>query len=167
MAPGKTFIVKPESEDGKIYLCNGNGTAVSNGYAGTIEVRSTENGYTVVNELPLEEYLYAVVPSEMPSSFSPEALKTQAVCARSYVYMQLMRADLAAYGAHINDSTSYQVYNKVEKTKESVAAVDATCGQVLTLERKKLWRHIIFRLPWVTQTPRRSGMWMIRRPMAI
>ena len=70
-----------------------------NGYAGTIEVRSTENGYTVVNELPLEEYLYAVVPSEMPSSFSPEALKTQAVCARSYVYMQLMRADLAAYGA--------------------------------------------------------------------
>ena len=132
MAPGKTYIVKPESEDGKIYLCNGNGTAVSNGYAGTIEVRSTENGYTVVNELPLEEYLYAVVPSEMPSSFSPEALKTQAVCARSYVYMQLMRADLAAYGAHINDSTSYQVYNKVEKTKESVAAVDATCGQVLT-----------------------------------
>ena len=96
MAPGKTFIVKPESEDGKIYLCNGNGTAVSNGYAGTIEVRSTENGYTVVNELPLEEYLYAVVPSEMPSSFSPEALKTQAVCARSYAYMQLMRADLAA-----------------------------------------------------------------------
>ena len=136
MAPGKTFIVKPESEDGKIYLCNGNGTAVSNGYAGTIEVRSTENGYTVVNELPLEEYLYAVVPSEMPSSFSPEALKTQAVCARSYAYMQLMRADLAAYGAHINDSTSYQVYNKVEKTKESVAAVDATCGQVLTWNGK-------------------------------
>lgn len=87
MAPGKTFIVKPESEDGKIYLCNGNGTAVSNGYAGTIEVRSTENGYTVVNELPLEEYLYAVVPSEMPSSFSPEALKTQAdVCAQLCLY---------------------------------------------------------------------------------
>ena len=72
----------------------------------------------------------------MPSSFSPEALKTQAVCARSYAYMQLMRADLAAYGAHINDSTSYQVYNKVEKTKESVAAVDATCGQVLTWNGK-------------------------------
>ena len=51
-------------------------------------------------------------------------------------YMQLMRADLAAYGAHINDSTSYQVYNKVEKTKESVAAVDATCGQVLTWNGK-------------------------------
>ena len=152
MAPGKTFIVKPESEDGKIYLCNGNGTAVSNGYAGTIEVRSTENGYTVVNELPLEEYLYAVVPSEMPSSFSPEALKTQAVCARSYVYMQLMRADLAAYGAHINDSTSYQVYNKVEKTKESVAAVDATCGQVLTWNGKVVEAYYFSTSAGVTST---------------
>ncbi len=88
-------------------------------------------------------------------AFSPEALKTQAVCARSYVYMQLMRADLAAYGAHINDSTSYQVYNKVEKTKESVAAVDATCGQVLTWNGKVVEAYY-FRLPWVTQTPRRS-----------
>ena len=35
-----------------------------------------------------------------------------------------------------SDSTSYQVYNKVEKTKESVAAVDATCGQVLTWNGK-------------------------------
>jgi len=124
--------LKPETEDGRIYLCDQNGTATSNGYFGTIEVRNTENGYTVVNELPLEEYLSAVVPSEMPSNFSAEALKAQAVCARSYAYIQLMRADLAAYGAHINDSTSYQVYNKVEQTKESVAAVDATCDQVMT-----------------------------------
>ena len=129
---GKTYVLKPETEDGRIYLCDQNGTATSNGYFGTIEVRNTENGYTVVNELPLEEYLSAVVPSEMPSNFSAEALKAQAVCARSYAYIQLMRADLAAYGAHINDSTSYQVYNKVEQTKESVAAVDATCDQVMT-----------------------------------
>lgn len=129
---GKTYVLKPETEDGRIYLCDQDGTATSNGYFGTIEVRNTENGYTVVNELPLEEYLSAVVPSEMPSNFSAEALKAQAVCARSYAYIQLMRADLAAYGAHINDSTSYQVYNKVEQTKESVAAVDATCDQVMT-----------------------------------
>ena len=142
--------------------------AVSNGYAGTIEVRSTENGYTVVNELPLEEYLYAVVPSEMPSSFSPEALKTQAVCARSYVYMQLMRADLAAYGAHINDSTSYQVYNKVEKDKGICRRCGCDmAGEVLTWNGKGCGGILFFRLPWVTQTPRRSGMWMIRRPMAI
>ena len=63
---------------------------------------------------------------------------------RSYAYMQLMRADLAAYGAHINDSTSYQVYNKVEKTKESVAAVDATCGQVLTWNGKVVEAYYFF-----------------------
>ena len=162
-APGKTYIVKPESEDGKIYLCNGDGTAVSNGYEGTIEVRSTENGYTVVNELPLEEYLYAVVPSEMPSSFSGEALKTQAVCARSYAYMQLLRADLAAYGAHINDSTSYQVYNKVEKTKESVAAVDATCGQVLTWNGKVVEAYYFSTSMGYTDT---AEIWNVDDPSA-
>ena len=66
-----------------------------------------------MNSVPFETYLTAVVPSEMPSTYEKEALKAQAVCARSYAYIQLMRADLAAFGAHINDSTSYQVYNKV------------------------------------------------------
>jgi stage II sporulation protein D len=37
-----------------------------------------------VNTVPLEQYLYAVVPSEMPKTWLPEALKTQAVAARSY-----------------------------------------------------------------------------------
>ena len=132
-AKGATCIVRPRTEDGKLYICDGEGNPVSNGYAGSMEVRSYDGeGYTLVNELPFETYLYAVVPSEMPSSYAAEALKVQAVCARSYAYRQLLRADLAAYGAHIDDSTSYQVYNKVPQTPESVAAVDATSGQVLT-----------------------------------
>lgn len=48
------------------------------------------------------------------------------MCAQLRLYTAYA-ADLAAYGRFINDSTSYQVYNKVEQTKESVAAVDATC----------------------------------------
>lgn len=129
---GAVCVAAPESQDGSIYLCSSDGTVVSNGYAGTMEIRAYgKKGYTVVNELPFEQYLYAVVPSEMPSQYAPEALKAQAVCARSYAYGQLLRADLMAYGAHINDSTAYQVYNKVEQTPQSVAAVDATNGQVL------------------------------------
>lgn len=127
---GKTFIMTPR-EGGAIFICDENGNPVSNGYGGSMEVRSYEQGYTLVNQIPFEQYLYAVVPSEMPVSFQAEALKAQAICARSYAYIQLLRADLAEYGAHINDGTSYQVYNKVAQTKEAIDAVEATRGKVL------------------------------------
>lgn len=132
--PGSTLVLKPETEGGQITVCDGNGSPASNGYQGTMEVRSYEEGYTLVNQLSFETYLTAVVPSEMPSSYAPEALKAQAVCARSYAYIQLLRADLAQYGAHINDSTSYQVYNKVPATEESIKAVQETAGQMLTYQ---------------------------------
>lgn len=132
--PGSTLVLTPETEEGLITICDANGVDLSNGYAGTMEVRGQEEGYTLVNSLPFETYLYAVVPSEMPSSYAPEALKAQAVCARSYAYIQLLRADLAEYGAHINDSTSYQVYNKVPATEESKRAVQETVGQMLTYQ---------------------------------
>ena len=65
----------------------------------------------MVNELPLENYLCKVVPSEMPASYQKEALKAQAICARSYAYRQIMDYAYPEYQAHVNDSTDYQVYN--------------------------------------------------------
>ena len=130
----ETLVLKPASEDVLTYICNENGKKVSNGYSGNMEVRNYENGYCVVNEVDFETYLYSVVPSEMPSNYQPEALKAQAVCARSYAYIQVVRSDLAAYGAHINDSSSYQVYNNIAKTQASVAAVDETAGMVMLHE---------------------------------
>lgn len=131
-----TLVVRPEQENGVIFLCDAAGNAVSNGYPGAIEVRSYAEGYTVVNDVPFETYLCAVVPSEMPSSYALEALKAQAVCARSYAYIQLLRADLAEYGAHINDSTSYQVYNKTAATEAAKQAVYGTAGKLLLYEGK-------------------------------
>lgn len=128
----ETFVVEPRNGEGKIYLCDATGNPISNGYEGSMEVRKYAEGYTVVNQLPFESYLTAVVPSEMPSSYAPEALRAQAVCARSYAYIQLLQADLAEYGAHINDSTAYQVYNKTAATEQSKAAVYDTAGQILT-----------------------------------
>ncbi len=129
--PEGTLTVVPNTAEGNVFLCDAKGNDVSNGYPGTMEVRSYAEGYTLVNDVPFETYLCAVVPSEMPSSYEIEALKAQAVCARSYAYIQLLRADLAAYGAHINDSTSYQVYNKVAATDASKRAVSETAGQML------------------------------------
>ena len=130
----ETLVLKPVSDDVLTYICDESGKRVSNGYSGKMEVRQYENGYCVVNEVDFETYLYSVVPSEMPSNYQPEALKAQAVCARSYAYMQVVRADLAAYGAHIDDSSSYQVYNNVAKTEASVTAVDETSGMVMLYE---------------------------------
>jgi stage II sporulation protein D len=53
-------------------------------YPGDIEVRSWNKKAIAVNILPLEEYLRSVVPSEMPASWHLDALKAQAVAARSY-----------------------------------------------------------------------------------
>ena len=131
-----TFVLTPTSGEGLIYICDAAGNVAGNGYAGIMEGRWYQEGYTLVNELPFETYLCAVVPSEMPSNYAMEALKAQAICARSYAYIQLLRADLAKYGAHINDSTSYQVYNKTAATEQSKAAVSDTAGKILTWQGK-------------------------------
>ncbi len=120
-----------EDGDGRVYFSDGNGGHTSLGYRGTIEVRKYPEGYGVVNQLSLEQYLYGVVPSEMPSSYEREALRVQAICARSYACIQLMKGDYAALGAHVDDSTSYQVYNKQEETAQTNLAVDDTVGEVV------------------------------------
>lgn len=101
-------------------------------YRGTIEVMKTEQGLVVINELSLEEYLYAVVPSEMPYTYHPEALKAQAICARSYAYKQMASNAYANLGAHVDDSTAFQVYNNSEEQISTSQAVDDTCGQIMT-----------------------------------
>jgi len=57
-------------------------------YDGSIEIIPKEEGLIIVNELFLEKYLTRVVPSEMPATYEKEALKAQAVCARTYAWKQ-------------------------------------------------------------------------------
>ena len=85
----------------------------------------------MVNELPLENYLCKVVPSEMPASYQKEALKVQAICARSYAYRQIMDYAYPEYQAHVNDSTDYQVYNNSASQQAATEAVQETAGKVL------------------------------------
>ena len=85
----------------------------------------------MVNELPLENYLCKVVPSEMPASYQKEALKAQAICARSYAYRQIMDYAYPEYQAHVNDSTDYQVYNNSASQQAATEAVQETAGKVL------------------------------------
>lgn len=100
-------------------------------YRGSIEIARYDGKLVIINELSIDEYLYAVVPSEMPSSYGVEALKVQAVCARSYAICHLNGNELSKYGAQIDDSVNYQVYNNTPENENSIRAVDATKGEVL------------------------------------
>lgn len=101
-------------------------------YDGTIEISSEEGGLVIINEVPIEQYLKRVVPSEMPVSYGTEALKVQAVCARSYVYRELDNNNYVSLGAHLDDSTLYQVYNNVTDSAASNEAIEQTEGEILT-----------------------------------
>ncbi|MCM1252900.1 MAG: SpoIID/LytB domain-containing protein [Clostridium sp.] len=100
-------------------------------YRGALEFYKTPQGMVIINELPLEEYLYAVVPSEMPASYPKEALKAQAVCARTYAFRHILHASLAGLGAHLDDTTSYQVYHNIAENAATTTAVKETSGMML------------------------------------
>lgn len=98
---------------------------------GAVECYRVSEGIVLINELPLEEYLYAVVPSEMPASYPQEALKAQAVCARTYGYRYILHAGLPQLGAHVDDTTAYQVYHNIPENAASTTAVRETDGILL------------------------------------
>jgi stage II sporulation protein D len=103
-------------------------------YHGTIELRpSAGGGLTVVNALSLDSYVQGVVPGEMPSGWHPEALKSQAVAARSY-------ALVTDRGGDVFDQypdTRSQVYRGVSgETSATNAAVRDTAGEVVKYDGK-------------------------------
>lgn len=103
-------------------------------YPGELQYYEEKQGWVIINEVPLEEYLCRVVPSEMPSSYAIEALKAQAVCARTYAVWQMREYAYPQYEAHVNDSTSYQVYNQIGIQETTSRAVEETKGQIMLYE---------------------------------
>lgn len=128
---GRVYLGTAGTE-GKISLFNVRRAVGVPSYRGTLEVTEVEGKLLIVNELSLEEYLYGVLPSEMPESFGAEALKAQAVCARSYACNQLLANRYAAYGAHVDDSMACQVYQNYGESNGAVEAVKATFGKILS-----------------------------------
>ncbi len=124
-----TILVESRCEGEKVTISSLNRGYGVPSYRGRLELFRTAEGIVIINELLLEEYLYAVVPSEMPASYELEALKAQAVCARSYAYNQSRNYAYPEYQAHVDDSTSFQVYGNSTEKESTVQAVDFTCGE--------------------------------------
>jgi stage II sporulation protein D len=84
----------------------------------------------VINSVGLDDYLQGVVPAESPASWPIEALKAQAIAARTYAITTAKSDDFDHYA-----DTRSQVYRGVSvETEATNAAVDATRGQVVTYE---------------------------------
>jgi len=130
--------IVPDVLTGKITLNNCHRSQGTPSYRGQMELLRTQDGIVVINEVLLEEYLYSVVPSEMPSRYPAEALKAQAVCARTYAYGHMEHAGFPQYGAHVDDSTSYQVYNNILEQESTTTAVKETYGQLLMTDSGSL-----------------------------
>jgi len=106
-------------------------------YRGEFEFRTDENGITVVNALPIEEYLYGVVPSEMPAEWPEEALKAQAVVARTYAFYSL--GQYLLHGFDVLATQLNQVYRGYDYENErTTRAVKATEGQLLVYEEQPI-----------------------------
>ncbi|APH03407.1 stage II sporulation protein D [Bacillus weihaiensis] len=105
-----------------------------------------------IENIPLEEYVVGVVASEMPADFELEALKAQALAARTYITKQMMneKALSAPEGSIVTDTQIHQVYKNVEELKKIwgkeyeekinkiTEAVAATQGQILTYDNKPI-----------------------------
>ena len=130
---GKVKIVPVNASD-KIQILSVERKYGNPKYTGSIELSLTDNQILITNELSLEEYLYGVVPSEMPSNYGQTALMVQAICARTYAYRQVLNNSYKKYNAHVDDSVNYQVYNNEMGTEEATKAVDATKGIIMTYD---------------------------------
>ena len=100
-------------------------------YLGGFEYpRTTGGNLSVVNVLDLEQYVRGVVPYEMPGTWPEEALKAQAVCARTFVCRETKH--LASYGFDVCNTTDCQVYNGLNTATDlSNQAVEETAGECL------------------------------------
>ncbi len=106
-------------------------------YRGEFIINNMGNGLTLINDVPLEEYLKGVVPAEMPSKWGEEALKAQAIAARSYAVATKNAGKHASKGFDLVATTADQAYGGASVEKERTSkAVDDTTGIVLVQSNK-------------------------------
>ena len=100
-------------------------------YRGFFKLAGARKGFNAVNIIQIEDYLYGVVPKEMPASWEKQALMAQSVAARTYALYVKGNRRLEPYD--LDATTMSQVYGGYNsETPESNKAVDQTCGQIMT-----------------------------------
>lgn len=106
-------------------------------YRGRTKLVPTGKGLIAVNVVDLEQYLYSVLGAEMSPNWPQEALKAQAVAARTYALHKTQTSGNTVYD--VDDTTKSQVYKGLESEGQgTILAVNATAGQIMTYTGKPI-----------------------------
>lgn len=128
-----TFVIE-DLEYAKGFAWSGQ---ADHAYRSELELSVHSGGLTIVNVLPVEDYLYSVLPSEMPSWWPKEALKAQAVLARTEAVTRAKAHQHGRDGYDVCSSQHCQVYSGTEKEDAAArAAVEETRNKILFFQGK-------------------------------
>ena len=107
------------------------------GYRGGLTLRANNGTMMVINSVPLEDYLYGVVPQEVVPSWPAAALEAQAVAARTYALHTMEQNKGKFYD--VSSSTDYQVYSGVSgESQATTNAVNKTKGIVMLYDQRPI-----------------------------
>jgi len=107
-------------------------------YRGNVEIRRlSDSDMTIINDINLDEYLYGVVPKEIGASSHEEALKAQAIVARTFAVKNLGKR--SKLGFDLFDGVSDQAYGGYEwENSRSNKAVDDTSGMIVVYKNQPI-----------------------------
>lgn len=131
----KVYVNKKGQETTTLVVAvKDNAPVIVNGkrYRGSLIIQPHKAGLTVINRLLIDEYLYGVVPEEMPASWNSEALKAQAVAARTFAIYDKLDRKHTKEGFDVCATTDCQVYGGMDSEAITTnKAIDATKGEVI------------------------------------
>lgn len=140
---GNTILLNGKKAGDKVYLTTGNSAPAfavkGNRYRGQMKLIPSAwgSGVTVVNAVPMELYLQSVVPAEAVPSWKADALKAQAVAARTYAMYH--KNGYRSSGYDVTDDTRSQVYSGISSETEATSrAVRETAGEIVTYGGKPI-----------------------------
>jgi stage II sporulation protein D len=132
-------------------------------YRGYLNIVKAKNGFTVVNVLPIEDYLKGVVPKESSPSWPQESLKVQSVISRTYTYANLNKHNKE--GFDMCSQTHCQVYGGAEsEVLSSNKAVVATKGEIVTYDAKLAQTVFHANCGGHTEDPKYVWNWTVSTP---
>ena len=138
---GSKIVVNGKAIDSVVTLKPANSDAPflfeGKGYRGGLTLRANNGKMMVINSVPLEDYLYGVVPQEVIPSWPAAALEAQAVAARTYALHTMEENKGKLYD--VSTSTDHQVYNGVSgETQATTNAVNKTKGMVMLYDQRPI-----------------------------
>jgi stage II sporulation protein D len=138
---GETLLLdgKPVDGAGVAFTASGPIRHAGRSLSGEVEVRRAPGGLSVIDVLPMEAYVSAVVGGEMPPAFPSEALKAQAVAARTFAVGKKLEARELALDFDLGSTVLDQVYPGAGRADPRTrAAAEATAGEVLVKDHRPI-----------------------------